>query len=204
MGKSQHREMKLLYGDHWDSDMDPNVHNIRTKNVGVTHHCPIEKARPKLSCYLDLHFAFCTALIEIKGKAEICGERYCPKSPNGCGTHTYKNGFNTIVKDQWKNTKSITEAFEELELAEKSQQLALDSMEPVCKPDLTYEQYNELNKQKELDAKRDRHVAMTNSRAEINTKCNARTGTKMGTRFGTKFGGKVGTKAVKNSNVQDY
>lgn len=190
MGKSQNEEMKLLYEDHWDSSMDPNVHNIRTKKVGLSHHCPICKSRTKIRCYMDLHWAFCIAPIEIKGETSICGERYTPKSPGGCGTHHFKHGFNQIVKDHWKMKKTIVEAFEDLELAGKAEKaeksdeaeaagnVTLNSTEPGSEEELTYEQYNELNKQKELDAKRNRHEAMTNARAEVNAKGGTQADTK--------------------------
>ncbi|OAG05935.1 uncharacterized protein CC84DRAFT_1205594 [Paraphaeosphaeria sporulosa] len=197
--------LQLLYWGHWDSSLNLNTRNIRTKNVGQTHHCSVCSTKPKPQCYRELHLAFCIAKIELEGKPDICGERFCPKSPDGCGIHHYKNGFNEIIKDHWKNIKSISEALEELALAKKAQQLALESKEPECKPDIDYEQYNQRNKEKEMAAKRDRHEAMTKARAEFNTKSNTKAGTKMNQKYGTKFAKMAAkaTKEAKGASVRD-
>jgi hypothetical protein len=179
MGRTEGREMEFLYGEHWASRFNVNIHNIRTKNVGPTHHCSYCKAPPMRSCYLNLHLAFCVASIDIHGKTDICGERFCPKSPGGCAKHTYKDDFNQIVKDAFKNVKSISQVMEDLEIAKKLEGLTLKSEEPEDKPILSYEQYNELNKQKVLTTKRGRHEAVSIARSNLRTK--GKVGTKLAT-----------------------
>ncbi|KAJ4357217.1 uncharacterized protein N0V89_001792 [Didymosphaeria variabile] len=173
MGRQEHRDMESLYPGHWDSKLDPDIHNIRTKAVGPPHHCRICHATAKPICYLKLHFAFCVAPIEVKGKPDICGERFCPKSQDGCATHPYNHGFNTMVKEAFKGVKSISEAMEELN-AQKLQALSLEPEEPEDAPILTYEEYNELAKQKALEEKRFRHTAMTAARTVLKTKGNTK------------------------------
>ncbi|KAF9731040.1 hypothetical protein PMIN06_003630 [Paraphaeosphaeria minitans] len=202
MIKLGNEELQLLYRGHWDARLDLNVHNIRTKNVGLTHHCSVCKSKPKSQCYRELHFAFCVALIDIKDKEDICGERFCPKSPNGCGTHHYDHDFNTIIKEHWKNNKHIAEALEELALADKAQQLALEIKEPESKLDLSYEQYNQLNKEKAIATKRDRHEAMTKARAESTTKGPNKAGSKMPMKYGTKAA-KMAAKTTKGASMRD-
>jgi hypothetical protein len=179
MGRSEHREMQFLYQKHWTSKFDVNIHNIRTKNVGPTHHCSICKSKPAPECYLSLHFAFCVAPIDINGKTDICGERFCPKSPGGCAKHTYKDDFNQIIKDAYKKKKSISEVIEDLEIAKKLEELSVKTKEPEDKPILSYEQYNELNKQHVLTTKRERHEAMSMARSSFKVKEKA--GTKLAT-----------------------
>lgn len=203
MCKLGNRELNALYQGLWDSELNANIRNIRTGNIGPTHHCSICDKRAVINCYRQMHFAFCIAAVTDKnGVSHICGERFCPKSPTGCATHPYNHGYNEIIKDHWKNIKSIGEALEEIELAKKAQQLSLEAKEDKVKPDLSYEQWNQMNKEKELTAKRDRREARTMAATALITKAkgNAGKGTKMDTKFATK-NAKKAAKAAKNASL---
>lgn len=155
----------MLYEGHWDASLKPNTHNIRTKNKGLAHHCPICDGPTKIACYLKLHWAFCTAPVTVNGKSEICGERFAPKSPGGCGKHKYSDNFNQVVKEAWKGNTSILEVIENSK-AQKPEQAAVDSNETENKENMTWQEHE---KKKQYE-KRDRQAAKTLARTRAHTK----------------------------------
>lgn len=103
-------KMKELYPGNYDTEtFDPQIINIRTgkKGKGRTHHCPECDSAATAACYTKLHFAYCRTKIVVgvdeQGNdiLEICGHRYAPKSPNGCGTHKFPE-HNQYVKNIYK------------------------------------------------------------------------------------------------------
>ena len=153
MGRIEHNEMKLLYKGHWSTTFSMDCHNIRTGNLGNTHSCTVCNKRPTLNCYLNLHLAFCIAEVDVgDGKMDICGERFAPKSPAGCATHTHGGGYNTMIKEAWKKQKTITEAFEEMEQAERLASIAA-ARPATPPPPKTQEEYQEEAKQKLIKEK---------------------------------------------------
>ncbi|KAF2820724.1 hypothetical protein CC86DRAFT_428571 [Ophiobolus disseminans] len=71
------------------------------------HHCPVCNAAMKPDCIKELHMVFCLVLVsDSDGKgglqASICGNRFPPKSPKGCGIHPYSEGHNACIKAAWK------------------------------------------------------------------------------------------------------
>lgn len=165
MARTDREVMVALYGRHWDENLTTTTRNIRTKNGADPHHCPVCEASPKMPCLTRFHLAFCIAKVSVQDKEDICGERFAPKSPNGCSTHSYKLGYNEIFKKHKITGIAMADLLAEMDEEPAGAESEHEPEEIVDDPDLGFEHYNEQRKQKELDEKRERHTTSSKKAA---------------------------------------
>ncbi|KAH3911235.1 hypothetical protein HBH56_132140 [Parastagonospora nodorum] len=82
----------LLYGPGISTGLvDKHAKNIWTlERDQESHHCPEKDCGDiQLSCFEDLHLAFCSVKIPTKDGYRCCGIRIGVVSPNGCAVHRW-------------------------------------------------------------------------------------------------------------------